>query len=411
LQELSSSPHFQLWIDIINCHNSELWKQWCRALKHIHLPFDPTKAIKISQEDVMPKLGNVSWRKWLAKIRGTQQMSREGWINSSTYFIADTNFLPTLEVRDKGDYFKKLLEEHRNEFRKDYCALFSDDKTLYKAAYQMYWQVRIKAVPEPSEDNIPLGRSKFGGCPDLPESWIPKFTTPNTGLVIPQLLLQLNLGDIPDDFHCKRLLPKYGIFYVLVNSDSKNLYDNARLHFYSPNPNKISEKFLRLRPIGATPGKERHVYKTCRVEFKQILTIGRYTHNLPLFDITDEEDQALASITNFFRKKYGKHALLGLSTPFQRTYEACQQKYCDDMNLQELTPTKNGKNSIYNDYHSDHVLCSRDYPHRCQDRLLLELETDQDWMFGDNGLTDITIHQHDLNASKFDRIRHHFDSH
>lgn len=286
---------------------------------------------------------------------------------------------------------------------------FQNDRALYKAAYQMYWQVRINTVPEPNEDNIPVGRSKFGGCPDLPESWVPNFKT-EKGLEIPQLLLQLNLEDIPDDFHIRRLLPKRGIFYVLVNSDHKNLHSNAKLHFYASNTN---ENLIRTRPVGTNPEKARHIYKSCRAEFTQILTIGRYSHNLPLFDLTDDEDLALTTITNFLRKKYGKHALLGLSTPFQRTYEACLAKYCDEMNLRSCAPSAKNEQQerMYNSYHSDHIVCSRDYPHQCQDRLLMEVETDQDWMFGDNGLMEVTIHQHDLNAQRFDRIKHHFDWH
>jgi uncharacterized protein YwqG len=207
-----------------------------------------------------------------------------------------------------------------------------------------------------AEEKLVVGETKLGGCPDLPAEarWPLWHKEPLA------FLGQFNLGELRATPVCREL-PGSGVLSVFYAGSDK-AFDNtdkgAWRVFHFPDTSALVRRELPAEL------DEDHRFKSCRVQFTEILT-------LPDRDSPWESEHPLAEEENdTYSELMGRddlgHRLLGYASVLQ------------------------------NDVHG-----------RKNVRHLLTIDSDHrpDWMWGDSGLLYFTIREDHLQQHKFENVR------
>lgn len=184
---------------------------------------------------------------------------------------------------------KKIISEGIDKYN-----LKKISKYLFKKSFDV-----INITLEKIEENYPIGSSKFGGLPHLPNGFIwPKNEFYEGNFEYNQycpFLGQLNFEEIKK-FDTYNILPNNGMLYLFFFF---NDVDDLKI-FYSDNLEKLEVKNL-------PEGYHEEFYEFENVEFKAIFTHGLY---LPYFlDLEFEENNEQENYSKFRMELIDKNIL------------------------------------------------------------------------------------------------------
>ena len=235
------------------------------------------------------------------------------------------------------------------------------------------------------DDEIPLGASKFGGQPDLPEdvSW------PSWNDQPLAFLCQINLASA-SKLDTDKLLPATGLlsfFYVA---------DQSTWGFDPQDRGSWSVQYFADAELKRTPWPEdldeEAYYTTCKLEYKRRATIpGWETKMVDDLKLSEDEQEKFFDFTEAFTDEDDPfHHLLGHPQEIQGAMQLeCQLAsnglYCGDA-------------TGYNDPLAEALKSGQsDW------RLLMQIDSDEnaDWMWGDVGRLYFWMTSDDLNARNF----------
>ena len=234
-----------------------------------------------------------------------------------------------------------------------------------------------------TDNNLPIGSSKFGGLPDSPQG----FTWPIWNERPMSFLCQFSLSDITG-LDQDENLPSEGLLSFFYDSeqstwgfDPKDRGSWAVQYFESSN-------LVRNQFPDELPAESR--YTTCALKFASELTLpGRESPLVEELELNDDEDDA------FFDSMLEgvNHHFLGYAQEVQGAMQLeCQLAsngiYCGDP-------------SGYADPRVTEL-----EPGASEWRLLLQIDTDEnpDWMWGDSGMLYFWIKSNDLRSRDFTKI-------
>ena len=282
----------------------------------------------------------------------------------------------------------------------------------------LLWSIRIETSPA-SDDELPLGGTKFGGSPDLPEGleW-PMYSPPpdpvgaivwpdsprrvrKTPTPIP-LVAQIRLSDVAP-FDREHAFPAKGLLWFFC--DPFGMYQLYELTAYS-DPNNCRVLYwpdesapLRRR----TPPAEMHPERpwrarSLRFRAEQTLPhvettwIGNKGGSDGVVRMSGDEWLAYAELRSewIFRNVF-RHRLLGYSDDVQPMLLERGYHNAREVLFPELWPPKDVHDPALDDEFR-------------RGRLLLQVESHDDMEFGRWGCGAFFIREDDLKAARFDRV-------
>ena len=154
--------------------------------------------------------------------------------------------------------YHMLVETEMNEDTCDeYCELNEDTVRFFTQELKAHERDAVQiSLADSANAPLELGKSKFGGCPDVPNSF--QWPMDDDGRPL-SLLLQLNCSDLAP-YDKEHILPTMGhlyFFYELSNQDWKETDDNVRVVYSEaenselhrmPYPDKLEEDY-RLKEV------------------------------------------------------------------------------------------------------------------------------------------------------------------
>ena len=154
--------------------------------------------------------------------------------------------------------YHMLVETEMNEDTCDeYCELNEDTVHFFTQELKAHERDAVQiSLADSANAPLELGKSKFGGCPDVPNSF--QWPMDDDGRPL-SLLLQLNCSDLAP-YDKEHILPTMGhlyFFYELSNQDWKETDDNVRVVYSEaenselhrmPYPDKLEEDY-RLKEV------------------------------------------------------------------------------------------------------------------------------------------------------------------
>lgn len=171
------------------------------------------------------------------------------------------------------------------------------------------------------QDTFPIGTSKIGGHPDLPDN----FSWPyNNGQPL-SLVAQFNLNDIKD-YDLNNQLPETGILHFF--------YDNEEMPWGGHKEDKTGWKVIyteetkNLKRITHPDfQKNDYYFKPCKLSFETLLSLPSFERfiNNPAIELDEEEEE---KYSNYFNKSISQrdcHQLLGYPIPIQNDN---MERYC-----------------------------------------------------------------------------------
>lgn len=258
--------------------------------------------------------------------------------------------------------------------------------------------IELSTAPIAAE-SLPVGSSKFGGLPDLPQDvdW-PQFKGRYLTLVAQINLAELNEAVTDDRF------PHAGILYFFYDLESWGFdpadRGSARVIHVEGDLTRLNRREApehstpRGHLFGLIKRRERcQAFKTCSLSFRRCLTLPDFT-SLPYeafkqtVSLTEEEEDHYADLLDEIG---AEHRLLGHSEPVQ-----------NDMQL-ECQLVTNGINCGGADWAADPRAKSLESG-AADWRLLLQVSEDpnSDMMWGDMGAIFFWIREDDLRDQNFD---------
>lgn len=298
--------------------------------------------------------------------------------------------------------FKKLFtkssssEETKNTDTKNFRNSKRNSKAEFKSLFEKfglskYWKVfepelrdeiRISAVPK---DKIYLGKSKFGGTPDLPKN-VDWFKEKNGKSL--SFIAQINFTEL-QNYKASHDLPKKGILYFFYSAEQEawgfDPKDKDKFKvFYSTNTKNLEAK-------DTPPDLKKHsIYKPCKLQFSDSVSLPNWENELVQKTLNDSETDKYIEITSV---EDSSNKMLGYSDNIQGEMELeCQlvtnRLYCGD-------------SSGYNDSKR------KELENGASDwRLLLQIDSEDDktgMMWGDLGRLYFWIRQQDLKELNFEK--------
>lgn len=248
--------------------------------------------------------------------------------------------------------------------------------------------IGIKKILSNNENEIPVGSSKLGGLPDLPQNL--SFPTYSNGYLT--FLAQFNLEEVRP-YDKDKLLPDKGILYIFYNvvdqpwGFDKNDKDGYKVLYFN---GEINELIRTPYPITTD---EYFPLKYFKVEFRNLFTLSE---DLDDVDLNDEESD------NYFEFR---SELMQLN---------------EDENEDESNPIHymlgepfNIQNDVfeeiaYYDNNEKFEWSSREIRRQSNNLVLLfQMDSDDDLevMWGDSGILYFCINENDLLNKKFDQTK------
>ncbi len=295
--------------------------------------------------------------------------------------------------KKKSDSIKKRMERKALEgkYEKEIGEIKSKEqiKTFFKQfnlsqhweSFESKLRTEIKIDPF-QKNNISLGKSKFGGQPDLPKNidWFKE----NNGKSL-SFIAQLNLSEI-HNYDVSQSLPKDGILYFFYSSEQEawgfDYKDKDKFKvFYTEDVNNIEQKPIPEDLV------EYNIYKSCELNFSKSYSLPNWDNDFALEQLNNSEQDIYALLT------YSdiNHKIFGYSNNIQGEMELeCQLVtnglYCGD-------------SSGYNDPKRKEL-----EKEKTEWKLLLQVDSDDraEMMWGDSGTLYFWIKQKDLENLNFD---------
>jgi uncharacterized protein YwqG len=263
--------------------------------------------------------------------------------------------------------------------------------------------IAIRLTRLQSTDPAPIGATKFGGGPDLPDD--PSFAWPSHGGVEHRFIAQINLSQVAELWP-ESPLPKAGLISFFFDDDKGWFLPPTSppgwriFHITAPTASlrrradpwaaKPERRGLFARLLGRKPSPIGQGYWPCSATLRRVWTLpdllSRPGTNM---ELTDEESDALygdlVEELDTLGLASAGHRLLGAPTPIQGPVELTTAGYS--------TGAKN----------PDWDLAESDAPNW---RLLLQVDSDDapGFCFGDWGSLYFMLRSTDLATHRWDRV-------
>lgn len=236
------------------------------------------------------------------------------------------------------------------------------------------------------KDSLPIGSSKIGGHPDLPED----FTWPYNKETPLTLLAQFNLRDIKD-YDLTNMLPKTGMLYFF--------YDSEEMPWGDHKDDKTGWKILYTENINNLIRVKHPDYKAndyyfnpCKLSFETFLSLPgiEKIYYKSKIKFTDEEEEEYLNYTFDPLNQSEYHNLLGYPMVIQN----------EEM---EIDCEKNSNITTASNKKEDQEQLKKDLQEWV---LLLQLDTDTKtgMMWGDCGRLYFWIKKEDLQNKNFNNV-------
>lgn len=231
--------------------------------------------------------------------------------------------------------------------------------------------------------SIELGKSKFGGVPDLPKN-VEWFKEKNGKSL--SFIAQLNLSEIKN-LESSISLPKKGIIYFFYSSEQESwgsdYNDKDKFKVYYSNDLKNLEK--KQIPSDFS---EFGIYKSCELTFSNSYSLPSWDNNFVSKELNREEKD----IYNLITYPQVNHKIFGYSNNIQ-----------GEMELECELVTKG---LYYKDYRAFDSQKKEEFERKEKEwKLLLQIDSDDktEMMWGDSGRLYFWIKQKDLENLDFDK--------
>lgn len=233
------------------------------------------------------------------------------------------------------------------------------------------------------DEEIKVGKTKFGGLPDLPidQEW---FTNGENNNPL-SFIAQINFSDIKE-FDLDSKLPENGLLYFFYDLDEMPWgYDpkhsSGKKVFYYVGDTKLERK---SKPDNLD---NEFVLEPFKVSFECTVEIPDYWSSLVDFELSEKENDRYWELKEEFPEK--QHKILGHSNNIQDGMElecelVSKGLYCGDTSAYQSEQRKELEKNIY------------DW------ELLLQIDSDDDFMWGDDGRLYLWIKKEDLKDKKFE---------
>lgn len=231
--------------------------------------------------------------------------------------------------------------------------------------------------------NIELGKSKFGGVPDLPKN-VEWFKEKNGKSL--SFIAQLNLSEIKN-LESSISLPKNGIIYFFYSSEQEswgsdyNDKDKFKV-YYSNDLNNLEKKQI------PSDFSEFGIYKSCELTFSNSYSLPSWDNDFVSKELNREEKDIYDLITY----PQVNHKIFGYSNNIQ-----------GEMELECELVTKG---LYYEDYRAFDSQKKEEFERKEKEwKLLLQIDSDDktEMMWGDSGRLYFWIKQKDLENLDFDK--------
>ena len=285
----------------------------------------------------------------------------------------------------------KSLQEWEEQFKeKDGLAYFNAIKKFARNA------VRFK-LQKGDEAQIPVGASKMGGLPDLPQG-VDWFVNEKTKTPL-SFICQVNFAE-SKEFDLENELPDSGVLYFFYDlSEEGECWgleaDDAygtKVYYYDGDLAQLERK---AAPTELNDDSKGVVFPAARITFETELDLPDYDSDLTcaaLDDITEEECDKGSDA--FWEIKDGDETiskLLGRPNNVQNAME-----------LEAASWLIEGYE--FNFKKENYAKLDLPYAERCVLLLQIDSEDDVDMMWGDCGRLYIWITKEDLKAKNFDKV-------
>ena len=247
-----------------------------------------------------------------------------------------------------------------------------------------YSKNAISLNPEQMEDSgIEIGVTKFGGLPDLPidtEWFINEESKKTLGFIA-----QINFSEIKD-FDLENKLPQKGMLYLFYDMeempwgyDPKDKTGKKVFYYFGNSPLERKQRPHNL--------EDDFLLNSYKLNFDNTIEIPDYWSSLADFELSEEENERYWELKEDFAEKQNK--VLGHSNNIQDGMELqCELVsnglYCGDSSAYESEQRKELEKNIY------------DW------ELLLQIDSNDDFMWGDDGRIYLWIKKDDLKNKKFE---------
>ncbi len=242
-------------------------------------------------------------------------------------------------------------------------------------------EINIETFPE---DKIALGKSKFGGKPDLPKNieWFKEASGKSLSFIA-----QLNFSEL-QKFNISKELPKEGILYFFYSANQEawgfDIKDKDKFKvFYS-----IDTENLESKPFPADL-EQFGIYKSCSLKFSNAVSLPSWENKFVGEVLNDSEVDSYMEITS----ADDNNKILGYSDNIQGEMELECQLVTNGLFC--------GDPSGYNDPRRKQLeKGASDW------KLLLQIDSEDDkteMMWGDSGRLYFWIRQQDLKELNFEK--------
>ena len=267
-----------------------------------------------------------------------------------------------------------------------------------------------KAAPPPNVG--PVGASRVGGDPDLP----PIFSWPRWGNLPLSFVAQINLAEITA-LEPEQALPSDGMLYIFYEASLEALIsddpdDGCRVVYYSGELSQLAPTLAppdlpdygRLLPCRMTFRREWTVPMMDSVEFDQFgledLGDDWESYRLCYVDWTEERDRDLPQSP---LNTVPQHRLLGCPDIMYND----GRWGCLEDETEEVTQEEWGDKAFRQSW------LRKRAPEALKWRLLFQIDSDDsaELNWGDAGLIYFFIHEDDLRARRFTRVRANYEGH
>ena len=260
--------------------------------------------------------------------------------------------------------------------------------------------VCMESFPVDDDKDIPIGASKIGGLPDMPENivWPQWQDTPLA------FLCQVHLADLAK-YPCCSDLPPVGWLYFFYDIEHQNWgYDpqhagSWRVFYYDGTPENLTRRDFPYDKMDTPPDDDDEifgVFDPCRVSFYEFISFPESESRTIEEIVSDDELDSYVEFIESLSEKHPcstQHQLIGYPNPMQGYMPLLCQLVSNGLYL--------GDSSGWDDPRRE-VLApgAKDW------HLLLQLDTDDNaqMIWGDVGRLYFWIRQQDLHNRNFDNV-------
>ena len=248
-----------------------------------------------------------------------------------------------------------------------------------------------------TEDQIPVGASKFGGSPDAPDGFAWPQVEGKRGPEAMEFVGQIRLSDLPAP------LPEPASASGLLTFFTR--WDEGRVFYYpegtalrrtpSPNPPVAPPPSGFLKGLWTEFRRNPdplHTYRACSLRFApRVSPVDGGSTAFDALNVPEDKSEAYIDLCESEWKDAAQHQVFGHANPVQNEMEL----ECDFL--------RRGEQTRWDAAPERFIAATRDWV------LLLQVDSDDGkdgpgWMWGDLGKVYFWIHRDDLAARAFDKV-------